>query len=209
MPVQLLLTVGTLAHDNGVINNNAQGDDKAENTEHVEAGVHQGRADHGHGAQEAHGNAQHHPEGQFDFQEQGQHDEHQQRTHAQVFQHHPQPAFKVVGEVRPGIQAYPVRQLAAFFLHVRPGGPGSVDYVLLAHRKHIDAQGVLTVEGGETPAVDEPVIYGGNITQQQARTVGPGSQDDILEITLHIGLAHGAQHDVAVAGLHRAGGNIQ
>ena len=49
----------------------------------------------------------------------------------------------------------------------------------------------------------------GDVPQQQAGAVRPGPEYDIFEVPLHVGLAYGAQHDVAVAGLHRARRDIQ
>ena len=103
----------------------------------------------------------------------------------------------------------PLGSWCRFCSMILPGYPGGIDDVLLAHGKNVDAQGVLSVESGEAAAVDEAVIDGGDVTQQQARAVGPGAQYDVLEILLHIGLAEGSQHDVAVACLYRARGNIQ
>ena len=66
--VFFLLSVGALAHDNGVVDHDAQYDNESEDTDHVQAGVDVGRVDHGHCAEEADRNAQHHPECEFDLQ---------------------------------------------------------------------------------------------------------------------------------------------
>ena len=89
------------------------------------------------------------------------------------------------------------------------GGVSGLDDVLVTGGEYVHTQGVLAVELGEAGGVDKAVVDGGDITQQQAGAVGPGAQHDVFEILLYVGLAHGAQHDLAVLGAHGTGRNIQ
>ena len=207
--VALLLGVGALAHDDGVVHHDAQHQDEAEQADHVQAGVDPGRVDHRHGAEEAHRDADHHPEGQLDLQEQGQDDKHQQGAQGQVAQHHAQAAVEVVGDVRPDVEGHRLGQAGALALHVGAGGCRGVHDVLFAGGEDLHPQGVLAVEAGKALALLEGVGHGGDVTQQQLAAVGPAAQYDALEVLLHVGLALDAQQDIPLLGADRAGRQIE
>ena len=60
-------TVGAFAHNDGIVNHDTQHQNEAKEADHIQAGIHVGRVEGGHGSQKAHWNAEHYPEGEFDL----------------------------------------------------------------------------------------------------------------------------------------------
>ncbi len=89
------------------------------------------------------------------------------------------------------------------------GGPSDLEGALAADPEDLDQGGPLAVEPGRGVGVLEAVDDGGDIAERHRCSVGPGDNDDVLELGAVIPLTLGAQKDLAAAGLDRATREIE
>ena len=199
--------VSTLTDDDGVVHDDAQHQDKAEQAQHVDADIHSRHQEEG--AHERDRQTHHDPEREFQTQEQGKDQEHQGRTHDQVFNHHVQTALQVITDIRPGRNRNIFRQAGRFFRHPFVHRCGYVQLALVTHRKHLDGNHGLAVVFRETVALDEFIAYLCNVLQQHPGSIGIGADHDVLEIPADVCLAFCPDQDISAFGADGAGGKVK
>ena len=156
--------IGGFADNDGVVDDDTEHHQKGEQTDQIDGDAEQRQREQG--AEEGGEQPGHDPERQFQAQEQRQDQEHQHRAHQQVFRHHVEPAFQVVGHVDHPVYLDTVGQTFLHPVHVVADFPGKGQRVLFAQGQYTDAHGGAAVMGQVVVVLDEAVADISDVAEQ-------------------------------------------
>ena len=203
-----LLQVGqrVLAHHNGIVDDDPQGQNQAEQTDHVDGAAEQ--PDQAQGGHEGHRDAHGDPPGHPGIEEEIEGGDHQQQTADAV----PQQGGNALLYQLPGLEIeghlYAFREGGAVLRAPAANLVGQLQHVPVFAAHHLQFDGRVALIGEGRLVIPGASLDGGHVAQTQLLAVGGGNQGQVGEGPFVTSLAQGAQLFGSVIPARSAGGYV-